>query len=86
MQVSVNVPDKPILLGTDTAVNVKTVGCMVGVHREGEGALCVGDCTTPPFCELVFDEDAVHEPEIGAQSYLSHTLAVHLIPSWSTYL
>jgi hypothetical protein len=54
VQVSVNVPVKPILDGTDAVVNVKTVGCMVGVHREG-GA-CVGDCTTPPFCEIVFDE------------------------------
>ena len=58
VQVSVNVPVSAAAPGDgDVAVNVKRVGCMVGVHGEVEAG------EVP--CEIVFDEDVVHEPKIG---------------------
>jgi hypothetical protein len=61
VQVSVNVPVKVTIYADGPLAgdrfNVKTVGCEAAVHGEGWTG------TAP--CEIVLEEEAVHESEIG---------------------
>jgi hypothetical protein len=59
VEVSVNVPVSIGLILIEIVV-----GEIFSVKTVGEVGRCV-DCTTPPPCEIVFDEEAVHESDIG---------------------